>query len=136
MIPDFFAVYTFMNVPAMFGEKTLNSKLLFNEKALQRLMTVKIKAVLFDLGGTLVKSQPVSEVWGKILKAHGIKRTTEEIEQARTVAEKNVDMRELPILGEAFWLKGNTYILNNLGIRAPYPSWRREYQNYGFNILT
>ncbi len=105
----------------MFGEKTLNSKLLFNEKALQGLMAVKIKAVLFDLGGTLVKGQPVSEVTGKILKAQGIERSTEEIEQARTAAEKNVDIGELPILGEAFWHKWNGHVLNNLGIRDNVP---------------
>ncbi len=78
---------------------------------------MKMKAVLFDLGGTLIKSQPVSEVMANILKAHGIERSVEEVERARGLAEKDVDIEEMPVLGDAFWHKWNMQVLEHLGVR-------------------
>lgn len=82
---------------------------------------MKIKAVLLDLGGTLVKTAPISEVMKKILEVYGIKRSTEEIEQARKVAEKNVDIKKLPALGDEFWFKHNAKVLEHLGVRDNVP---------------
>jgi beta-phosphoglucomutase-like phosphatase (HAD superfamily) len=48
---------------------------------------MEIKAVLFDLGGTLVKTSPISEVIKKILAVYGVERSAEKIEQARKAAE-------------------------------------------------
>jgi len=77
---------------------------------------MKIKAVLFDLGGTLVKSSPIPEVMKRILETYGIKRSTEEIEQARKTAEKRVDIKELPVLGDEFWFKWNAHVLKHLEV--------------------
>jgi putative hydrolase of the HAD superfamily len=82
---------------------------------------MKIKAVLFDLGGTLVKSSSIPEVMKWILETYGIKRSTEEIEEARKAAEKQVDIKELPVLGDEFWFKWNAQILKHLGIRDNVP---------------
>ncbi len=76
-----------------------------------------IKAVLFDLGETLIKTSPVIEVTKKILEAYGVERSTEEIEQARKVAEKHIDIKELPTLGDEFWVRSNTQVLEHLRIR-------------------
>ncbi len=81
-------------------------------------MKTEIKAVLFDLGGTLVKTSPIPEVMKKILEIYGVKRSAEEIEQAIKAAEKNVDIEELPILGDEFWVKWNARVLEHLGIRG------------------
>lgn len=78
---------------------------------------MEIKAVLFDLGGTLVKTSPIPEVMKKILEIYGVERSAEEIEQARKAAEKHVDIEELPILGDEFWVKWNAQVLEHLGIR-------------------
>ncbi len=76
-----------------------------------------VRAVLFDLGGTLIKTPPAAEILGKMLEDFGVKRSLEEIEEARKAAEKRFDMEELPVLGDAFWLKWNEKILEHLGIR-------------------
>ncbi|MGB9134680.1 MAG: HAD-IA family hydrolase [Candidatus Bathyarchaeia archaeon] len=76
-----------------------------------------VRAVLFDLGGTLIKAPPAAEIFGKMLEDFGAKRSLEEIEEARKAAEKQFDMEELPALGDAFWLKWNEKILEHLGIR-------------------
>jgi epoxide hydrolase-like predicted phosphatase len=77
-----------------------------------------VKAVLFDLGGTLIKTSPVSEIFKTILENLGIKRSTEEIEKARRAAEKQFDMEEMPILGDEFWLLWNTKVLEHLEIHG------------------
>lgn len=82
---------------------------------------MKIKAVLFDLGGTLVKSLPIPEVMKRILETYGIKRSTEEIEEARKTAEKQVDIKELPVLGDEFWFKWNAQILKHLKVHDNVP---------------
>ena len=75
-----------------------------------------LKGVLFDMGGTLIKTAPVSEIFKRILEDFGIKRSTEEIEEARKIVEKQFDIEELAILEDAFWLKWNTRILEHMGI--------------------
>lgn len=76
---------------------------------------MKIEAVLFDLGGTLIKTAPVSETMKKILEDFGVECLPEEVERAREAAEITVDIEELPILGDEFWLKWNTQILEYVG---------------------
>ena len=75
-----------------------------------------LKAVLFDLGGTLIKTAPVSEIFKRIMEDFGIKRSTEEIEEARKIVEKQFDIEDLTILKDGFWLKWNTQILEHMGI--------------------
>lgn len=77
---------------------------------------MKIKAILFDLGGTLVKTSPIPEIFQKILQAHGVCRSTEEIEEARKITEKQTDIKMLPTLAEEFWNMWNTQILEQLEI--------------------
>lgn len=77
---------------------------------------MKIKAVLFDLGGTLVKTSPISETMKEILEIYGVERSPEEIERARKATEKHVDIKELPTLGDEFWIRWNTQILERLGV--------------------
>ncbi len=78
---------------------------------------MKMEAVLFDLGGTLITTSPVSEVMLRILRIDGVERSLEEIEQARKAAEKYIDTETLPILGDEFWVQSNTQVLRHLGIR-------------------
>jgi len=82
---------------------------------------MKIKAVLFDLGGTLVKTSSIPEVMKKILETYDIERSTEEIEQARKAADEHVDIEELPVLGDEFWVRWNTQILEHIGILKNVP---------------
>lgn len=52
---------------------------------------MKVKALLFDLGNTLVYQNPY-KTFQKILENHGIIRTTKEIEEAFTRAEGEFDI--------------------------------------------
>ena len=64
-----------------------------------------------------MKTSPIPEVVKRILETYGVERSAEEIEQARKVAEKYLDIEELPILGNRFWIKWNAQVLEHLGIR-------------------
>lgn len=75
-----------------------------------------VKAVLFDLGGTLVHTTEIPEVYKRILEAHGIKRFLKEISLAHEETEKNLDIQELATLFEEYWIRWNVQILKRLGI--------------------
>lgn len=77
-----------------------------------------MKAVLFDLGGTLVKisNTDIPHVMRRILKHCGINRSLEEISQAWIEAEKALDFRDSARLLDEFWVQLNIRILNNLKI--------------------
>lgn len=76
-----------------------------------------VKAVLFDLGGTLVSTTEIPEIYRKILEAHGITRSVEEISHAQEETEKHLDIQELAVLFEEYWIRWNLQILNRLGIK-------------------
>jgi len=80
----------------------------------------QVKAVLFDLGGTLIKTteMEIPQVMKEILEHHGIDRSLQEITHARREAEKGLDFRDLATLLNEFWVRWNTRILNNLQIES------------------
>jgi len=79
---------------------------------------MRLKAVLFDLGGTLIQTPEVSEIMKQMLEAKGILCSVEEISKAREKADKRIGgYDDLPRMREEFWIKWNTEILRPLGIR-------------------
>jgi len=76
-----------------------------------------VKAVLFDLGGTLVSYTEIPEVYRKMLEAHGITRSIEEISHAQKEVEKHLDIKKLAVLFEEYWIRWNLLILRWLGIK-------------------
>lgn len=78
----------------------------------------QVKAVLFDLGGTLIKTSEIPHVMKKILENRGITRSFEEIYQAWKKAEKGLNFQDLPKLLDEFWVKWNLRILNNLQVKS------------------
>jgi len=77
----------------------------------------KIKAILFDIGGTLVKTEPMHETFKRILKAKGIDLPPEKITIALEKTKKELDIKKMPELRQDFWLKFNLIALENLGIK-------------------
>jgi putative hydrolase of the HAD superfamily len=77
----------------------------------------QVKAVLFDLGGTLVHTTEIPKVYRRILEAHGIKRSLQDISHAHRETEEHLDIRELTLLFEEYWIKWNLQILKRLGIK-------------------
>jgi putative hydrolase of the HAD superfamily len=77
-----------------------------------------ITAVLFDLGGTLIRTTEIPLVMKEILEHRGINRSLEHIAAAREAAEKELNFRELTNLFEEFWVRWNLRILQNLAIKS------------------
>jgi putative hydrolase of the HAD superfamily len=78
---------------------------------------MRLKAVLFDLGGTLIHTPDVSEIMQWMLEAKGIRCSVEEVKKAKEEADTRLDLKDLASLREEFWVKWNTEILKTLGIR-------------------
>lgn len=75
-----------------------------------------VKAVLFDLGNTLVYQNPY-KTFQKILGTHGIIRTTEEIEEAfaKTGGEFDIE-KHSRLSAHEFYTQLNIHILKHSGI--------------------
>ncbi|MEM1515633.1 MAG: HAD-IA family hydrolase [Thermoproteota archaeon] len=77
---------------------------------------VDLKAVLFDLGGTLIKTAPPAEIIKRILENHSVKRSIDEIALAHKFAEDNTLPEDYNLSYYEFWTKWNRRIFDRLGI--------------------
>ena len=84
-----------------------------------------IKAVLFDLGGTLIKVDVVhpGEVFQRILASLGISKSLDEIKMVWSKAEKEAeDINLLSLYGiiqpEEYWRRWDSLVLEHLGIEG------------------
>jgi len=78
---------------------------------------VRVKAVLFDLGDTLVSTAEIPEIYSRILKAKGIKRSLREISLAYKGTERHLNLKEYAGPYDEFWITWNLHILDKLRIR-------------------
>jgi HAD superfamily hydrolase (TIGR01509 family) len=78
----------------------------------------QVKAVLFDLGGTLIKTTEIPHVMKKILTHCGIDRSLEDVSRAWKKAEKGLNFRDLTKLLDEFWVQWNMRILSNLQVKS------------------
>jgi len=78
----------------------------------------RVKAVLFDLGGTLLKTTEIPYVMERVLKDRGVNRSLEEITEAWKKAEESLNFRDLTRLLDEFWVQWNVRILRNLRVRS------------------
>ena len=78
---------------------------------------VRFKAVLFDLGGTLVKSAPIPEILRRILEVHGIQRSLSEIAAAHRETESRMSLEDYSMPYDDFWIKWNLGIIEGLKIQ-------------------
>ena len=76
----------------------------------------QVKAVLFDLGGTLIKTAEIPLVLKRILGDCGVIRSLEEVSEVWKKVDEGLNFRELPVLLEEFWVRWNVRILRNLGV--------------------
>ncbi|MGQ9691446.1 MAG: HAD family hydrolase, partial [Thermoproteota archaeon] len=75
-----------------------------------------IRAVLFDLGGTLNDGEPGSETFCSILHAHGITRSINEVSAALKKVGSRLDAGKMAELGAKFWVEFDLSVLGELGI--------------------
>lgn len=76
-----------------------------------------IKAVLFDLGGTLVKTIEVPEIYRRILSLYGVDVSAEEIWEAHTANEEKARyyIEAQLEMGNQYWYDWNRTVLESLG---------------------
>jgi 2-haloalkanoic acid dehalogenase type II len=80
---------------------------------------MKYRAVLFDLGGTLVNTVDVSEIFRRILETFGFRVDVDEIRKALEINRSNLDVEAGQVeLGESFWTKWNANLLIDVGIES------------------
>lgn len=75
-----------------------------------------VKAVLFDLGDTLIRTASVAKILQRILSLYGVKRPLPEIEKACREAELEISIEDYRLPYMEFWVKWNLRILKRLGI--------------------
>lgn len=76
----------------------------------------KVKAVIFDLGGTIIESVEPAEVFHKILEAHGVYVSIEKIRAAHIKNQAEHDADELAEQGMKYWDKWNERLLGKIGV--------------------
>jgi putative hydrolase of the HAD superfamily len=76
----------------------------------------KFKAVLFDLGGTLIRTVEIQEIYRRVLEAYDVQASSEEIAKAHKENEKEFDVEDMIKWKENFWVKWNARVLERLGI--------------------
>ncbi|MEM2028770.1 MAG: HAD family hydrolase [Candidatus Bathyarchaeia archaeon] len=76
-----------------------------------------IKAVLFDLGGTLIKTASPPEIVRRILARYGQIKPIEDIALAHEKAERSMAAEDYSLSYYDFWVKWNRIILGALNIR-------------------
>ena len=79
--------------------------------------SARFKAVLFDLGGTLIDTTPIPEIIRRILEAHGIQRTLSDIAAAHIKTESEMSLEDYAMPYDEFWIKWNLGILKGLKIK-------------------
>lgn len=93
-----------------------------------------IKAILFDLGNTLVYQQP-NEPFQRILRANGVSRSIEEIREAFKKGVKEFDSERYKALPpHEFYRRWNMAILKNLKISHSLRRLAAEIDRQWFNF--
>jgi len=77
----------------------------------------RFKAVLFDLGGTLIDTAPIPEIIRRILEAHGIQRSLSDIATAHSKTESQMSLEDYVMPYDEFWIKWNLGIIEGLKIK-------------------
>jgi len=95
---------------------------------------LKVKAVLFDLGNTLVNQQPY-EPFQRIMQANGVFKPIEDLREAFEKGSKEFDVEKHKPLGpHEFYVQWNMSILKHLGITRSVRKLAEEIERQWFNF--
>lgn len=76
------------------------------------------KAVLFDLGGTRIKTAEIPEIFRKILEIYGVKVTANQMIEAHKATENKFNALEGQLkMGKQFWDKWDQTVVENISAR-------------------
>lgn len=78
---------------------------------------MQIKAVLFDLGDTLVRTADIPEIYRRISANYGVKLSTDEIRKAHRGVEASDAIKGMITSGQEFWVRWNSEVLKRAGIK-------------------
>lgn len=85
--------------------------------ALGEVQELEFRGVLFDLGGTLIKTLEVPEIFRRILEFYGVRASHEKILEAHKANEEEFDVDAGQAQsGMAFWHSWNLAIVKSLGV--------------------
>jgi 2-haloalkanoic acid dehalogenase type II len=77
-----------------------------------------LKAVLFDVGLTLIKTAPFPEIYSRILTCFGVKVSIDDIIRAQEATESEFDAANYPInRRKEYWTRYNASLLEKLGVK-------------------
>jgi len=78
---------------------------------------MQIKAVLFDLGDTLIRTAEIPEIYRRIAENFGVKLSTDEIREAHKNVGESDAIEGMITSGQEFWVRWNSEVLNKAGIQ-------------------
>jgi len=76
----------------------------------------RFRAVLFDLGGTVIRSEEPPRVFMKIFEANGMHVRLEDIAGAHAACQRELDTVEMARMGHDYWVQWNLKMLKRLGL--------------------
>lgn len=79
---------------------------------------MQVKAVIFDLGGTLIKTADIPEIFKRILQNYGVNVPIEEIRKAHRGVEESEVVEGMLEGGQDFWIGWNLKVLEKVGLQA------------------
>jgi putative hydrolase of the HAD superfamily len=77
---------------------------------------MQAKAVLFDLGDTLIRTAEIPEIYRRIAENFGIKLSADEIREAHKDVGESDAIEGMITSGQEFWVKWNAEVLKRAGI--------------------
>lgn len=78
---------------------------------------MQVKAVLFDLGDTLIRTADIPEIYRRISENYGVKLSTDEIREAHKGVEASDAIRCMITSEQEFWVRWNSEVLKRVGIQ-------------------
>lgn len=76
----------------------------------------RFRAVLFDLGGTVIRSEEPPRVFMKIFEANGVQVRFEDVARAHAACQRELDTVEMARMGHDYWVQWNLKLLERLGL--------------------
>lgn len=93
----------------------------------------KIKAVMFDLGGTIIQSPEPAEVFHEILEDHGVYVSIEKIREAHRKNQSEHEANDMAEQGMEYWEKWNVRLLRRIGVSENRDVLAREINQQWFD---
>ena len=89
-------------------------------------MRGRFRAVLFDMGGTVVRNEEPARVFMRIFETSGVRARYEDVAKAHAACQRELDTAEMAGLGREYWVRWNLKMLRRLGLKGDVESLARK----------